>query len=332
MRNIKLKKIACIMAACCLLAGCEKKNDNSSNSPDTNVTDAMTTTDSETTMDAEITTDTEATTDVISENTQSVLIGTDIPEDAVLKVTETTYRNDEVWQILIRYENVHDDVVAIDGSKFGVGDIRHFEYKYDDNGKKIYKKIISGTGDYSETEYHDNVEKTKSYDRGGRLNAESEATFDEFGNYIMEHTIVYDEEGEVILEIIEDYSDCDYDENGNILVCRQRSESGEIISTTTNTYDDNGNILLSEKVFSDNENNGRLSNSSKSHSYEYDDKNNLISEEEITKSNTDIVRVTASYEYRYDENGRKVRQDHTYVDIDTDLNISEYTIYEYTEL
>ena len=83
--------------------------------------------------------------------------------------------------------------------------------------------------------------------------------------------------------------------------------------------------MLSEKVFSDNENNGRLSNSSKSHSYEYDDKNNLISEEEITKSNTDIVRVTASYEYRYDENGRKVRQDHTYVDIDTDLNISEYT-------
>lgn len=334
MRNIKLKKIACIMAACCLLAGCEKKNDNSSNSPDTNVTDAMTTTDSETTMDAEITTDTEATTDVISENTQSVLIGTDIPEDAVLKVTETTYRFDEVFETRIYYKNAHDDSVAFGYVQYGGKEVltSHNEYKYDDNGKKIYKKTISDRGEYSETEYHDNVEKTKGYDEIGRLDVESEATFDEFGNYIMEHTIVYDEEGEVILEIIEDYSDCDYDENGNILVCRQRSESGEIISTTTNTYDDNGNILLSEKVFSDNENNGRLSNSSKSHSYEYDDKNNLISEEEITKSNTDIVRVTASYEYRYDENGRKVRQDHTYVDIDTDLNISEYTIYEYTEL
>lgn len=329
MRNIKLKKIACIMAACCLLAGCEKKNIESSNVSDTNVTDAMTTTDAVTITDTG-TTDTEATTDAISENTQSVLIGTDIPEDAVLKVTETTYRNNEVWQILIRYENVHDDVVAIDGSKFGVGDIMHYEYKYDDNGKKIYKKTISGTGNYTETEFHDNVEKTKSYDRGGRLDAESEAIFDEFGNHIKSHTIIYDingPEGTVSFEMSEDYSDCDYDENGKILVCREHSETGEIISTTTNTYDENGNLLLSEKISPDSEN-----FYSKCHSYEYDDKNNLISEQEITKSNTDIVRVTASYEYRYDENGRKVRQDRTYVDIDTDLNISEYTIYEYTEL
>lgn len=330
MLNIKLKKIVWLMAACCLLAGCEKKNDNSSNSPDTNVTDAMTTTDSETTMDAETTTDTEATTDVISENTQSVLIGTDIPEDVVLKVTETTYRNDEVWQILIRYENVHDDVVAIDGSKFGVGDISHYEYKYDDNGKKIYKKTISGTGNYTETEYHDNVEKTKSYDRGGRLDAESEATFDEFGNHIMSHMIIYDingPEGTVSFEMSEDYSDCDYDENGKILVCREHSETGEIISTTTNTYDENGNLLLSEKISPDSEN-----FYSTCHTYEYDDKNNLIAEEEITKSNADTVRVTASYEYRYDENGRKVRKDFTYDNIYTDSNISEYTIYEYTEL
>lgn len=328
MLNIKLKKIVWLMTACCLLAGCEKKNDNSSNSPDTNVTDVMTTTDSETTMDAEITTDTEATTDSISENTQNM----DIPEDAVLKITETTYRNDEVWETIIKYKNNHDDIVAwgyvqSDGKEVLLS--RH-EYKYDDNGKKIYTKTISDTGEYSETEYRDNVEKTKSYDGGGRLEGEGEAIFDKYGNYIKSHTIIYDingPEGTVSLEMSEDYSDCDYDENGKILVCRERSETGEIISTTTNTYDVNGNMLLSEKISPDSEEFYCIC-----HTYEYDDKNNLIAEEDITKSNTDTVRVTASYEYRYDENSRKVRQDHTYVDIDTDLNISEYTIYEYTEL
>lgn len=331
MRNIKLKKIACIMAACCLLAGCEKKNDNSSNSPDTNVTDAMTTTDSETTMDAEITTDTEATTDVISENTQSVLIGTDIPEDAVLKVTETTYRFDEVFETRIYYKNAHDDSVAFGYVQYGGKEVltSHNEYKYDDNGKKIYKKTISDRGEYSETEYHDNVEKTKGYDEIGRLDVESEATFDEFGNYIMEHTIVYDEEGEVELEIIQDYSDCDYNENGKILVCRQRSESGEIIYTTTNTYDENGNMLLSEKIASGSEKTGYYSIS---HSYEYDDTNNLISEEIREAYAADDACSTESFEYQYDEIGRKVRRNYRYVDPDTGMDFSEYTIYEYTEL
>lgn len=328
MRYMKSKKIVCLMTACCLLAGCEKKNHESLNESDTNVTDAMTTTDVMTTMDAETTSDTEATTNAISENTQNM----DIPEDAVLKVTEITYRFDEVFETRIYYKNAHDDSVAFGYVQYGGKEVlaSHNEYKYDDNGKKIYKKTISDTGEYNETEYHDNVEKTKSYDGGGRLEGESEAIFDEYGNHIKSHTIVYDingPEGTVSLEMSEDYSDCDYDENGNILVCRQRSETGEVIATTTNTYDDNGNILLSEKISPDSED-----FYSTCHTYEYDNKNNLIAEEEITKSNTDTVRVTASYEYRYDENGRKVRQDHTYVNIDTDLNISEYTIYEYTEL
>lgn len=328
MRYMKFKKVACLMAVCCLLAGCEKKNDNSSNSPDTNVTDAMTATDAVTVTDTGTTTDTEATTDAISENTQNM----DIPEDAVLKVSETTYRNDEVWETIISYKNNHDDIVAwgyvqSDGKEVLLS--RH-EHKYDDNGKKIYQKTISDTGEYSETEYRDNVEKTKRYDGGGRLESEGEAIFDEYGNYSMSHIIIYDINGSektVSLEMSEDYSDCDYDENGKILVCRQRSETGEVVATITNTYDDNGNMLLSEKISPDSEEFYRIC-----HTYEYDDKNNLIAEEDITKSNTDTVRITASFEYQYDENGRKVRQDHTYVSIDSDLNISEYTIYEYTEL
>ncbi len=322
---MKFKKFVCLLSACCLLAGCGKKNNNSSDvsdMADSSAADAMTATDA-------MTTDTVTATAAIPENTQTVTQNTDIPEDAVLKVTKTTYRNDEVWEKIIRYENAHDDNVAwgyvqSDGKEVF---IRCSEYKYDDNGKKIYKKTISDTGNYDETEYRDNVEKTKSYDRTGRLVAESEATFDEYGNHIMSHTIVYDEDGSVSLEMIEDYSDCDYDENGKILVCRERSETGEVIATTTNTYDENGNILLSEKISPDSKNYYSIC-----HSYEYDDKNNLISEQEVTKTNTDTVHVAESYEYRYDENGKKVRQNYRYVYPEADTDFSEYTIYEYTEL
>ncbi|MDE6024912.1 MAG: hypothetical protein K2G45_05600 [Lachnospiraceae bacterium] len=317
---MKIRKLVCLMAVCCLLAGCEKKNNDTQAVSDTSATDNVI--------------DTITTTEMISENTGAAVENTDIPEDAVLKITETTYRNGEVWQTLLSYRNAHDDSVAwgyvgFDGEEVLVS---HHECKYDDNGKKIYDKSISDTGEYNETEYRDNIEKTKSYDGTGRLEAESEATFDEYGNHIMSHTIVYDQEGAVSLEMLEDYSDCDYDENGKILVCRERSESGEIISTTTNTYDDNGNMLSSEKVYADSE---KSSYYSISHSFEYDDKNNLISEEGIWKSDADTVYRTESYEYQYDENGRKIRQDHSYVKTDSDdydMNISEYTIYEYTEL
>ncbi|MDE5873234.1 MAG: hypothetical protein K2H07_04910, partial [Lachnospiraceae bacterium] len=196
-----------------------------------------------------------------------------------------------------------------------------------------YSKSISNSGDYFEVEYlSDNTEKGKGYDENGRLEVETEVLYDEYGNPIRSYTIVYDEDGGVIGEIIEDNSDCDYDENGKILVCRYRSGSEEIISTTTNTYDDNGNMLLSEEVYADSEKSGCYS---KSHSYEYDDKNNLISKEEIWKSDADTVCRSESYEYQYDENGRKIRQDRRYVrteNDDYDMDISEYTIYEYTQL
>ncbi len=323
---MKFKKFVCLIAACCLLAGCGKKNNNPSDASDTadsSAADAMTATDA-------MTTDTMTTTAAIPENTQTVTQNIDIPEDAVLKVTETTYRNDEVWEKNIRYKNAHDDMVAwgLGLDQYGGKEVLtyHNEYKYDDNGKKIYKKSISNTGSYDETEYRDNVEKTKSYDRTGRLDAESEATFDEYGNHIMSHTIVYDEDGSVSLEMIEDYSDCDYDENGKILVCRERSETGEVIATTTNTYDENGNLLLSEKISPDSKNYHSIC-----HSYEYDDKNNLISVQ-ITESNTDTDHVAESYEYQYDENGKKVRQNYRYVYSEADTDFSEYTIYEYKEL
>ncbi len=322
---IKFKKFVCLIAACCLLAGCGKKNNNSSDvsdigTADSSVADAMTATDA-------MTTDTVTTTAAIPENTQTVTQNMDIPEDAVLKVTETTYRNDEVWETIIRYENAHDDIVSwgyvqSDGKEVLTD---HNEYKYDDDGKKIYEKSIRDTGSYDEIEYRDNVEKGKGYDRKGRLEVECEVTFDEYGNHIMSYTIGYDEDGSVLFEMIEDYSDCDYDENGKILVCRQRSETGKVIATTTNTYDENGNLLLSEKISPDSKNYYSIC-----HSYEYDDKNNLISEQEITKSNTGTVHVAESYEYQYNENGRKVRVDRTY--ISDELNVSEYTIYEYTEL
>lgn len=315
---MKFRKFVCLMAVCCLLAGCEKKNNDTQAVSDTSATDNVI--------------DTITTTEIIPENTEAVTKNTDIPEDAVLKVTETTYRDGKVWQTILRYRNAHDDVVTwgyvnSDGEEV-LED--HDEYEYDENGKKIYNKSISNSGDYSEIEYlSDNTEKGKYYDENGRLEVETEVIYDEYGNFIISRTIVYDEDGGVICEVIEDNSDCDYDENGKILVCRERSGSDEIISITTNTYDDNGNILSSEKLYTDSEKYGCHS---VSHSYEYDDKNNLISEEEITKLNADNVYCTTNYEYQYDENGRKIREDYSEVYTDYDRNISGYTIYEYTQL
>lgn len=318
---MKFRRFVCLTVVCCLLAGCEKKNNDTQAVSDTSTTDNVI--------------DTITTTDMVPENTGAAVENTDIPEDAVLKITETTYRDGEVWETLIRYRNAHDDIVAWGYvNSDGEEELRdHDEYEYDENGKKIYSKSISNSGDYFEVEYlSDNTEKGKGYDENGRLEVETEVIYDEYGNPIRSYTIVYDEDGGVIGEIIEDNSDCDYDENGKILVCRYRSGSEEIISTTTNTYDDNGNMLLSEEVYADSEKTGCYS---KSHSYEYDDKNNLISKEEIWKSDADTVCRSESYEYQYDENGRKIRQDRRYVrteNDDYDMDISEYTIYEYTQL
>ncbi|MCM1084659.1 MAG: hypothetical protein NC428_14435 [Clostridium sp.] len=309
----KLKKIICLMAVCCLLAGCEERNNDTQAVSETSATDTAV--------------DTMTATDVISEDTETVTNEIDIPEDAVLKVTETTYRDGEVWETIVKYRNVHDDDVAWGYVSFDGKEtlISYDEYKYDENGKKIYHKSISDTGEYTETEYHDNVEKTKSYDGTSRLKGESEAVFDEYGNHIMSHTIVYDQEGVVLLEMSEDYSDCDYGENGKILVCRERSETGAIISTTTNIYDDIGNMLSSEQVYADSE-------KTIFHSYEYDDNSNLISEEVIRKTDADTVSNTEKYQYQYDENGRMIRMDCNYVSTDSDMDISEYTIFEYTQL
>lgn len=321
---MKFRKLVCLMAVCCLLAGCEKKNNDTQAVSDTSATDNVI--------------DTITTTEMISENTSAAVENTDIPEDAVLKITETTYRDGEVWETLIRYRNAHDDVVAWGYvNSDGEEELRdHDEYEYDENGKKIYKKSISNSGDYFEVEYlSDNTEKGKGYDENGRLEVETEVINDEYGNPIRSYTIVYDEDGGVILGTIEEKFDYEYGENGKILVCRYRSGSDEIISTTTNTYDDSGNMLLSEKVYADGEANSFYIIS---HSYEYDDKNNLISEEEIWKGkDDDIVYRTESYEYQYDENGRKIRQDYSNfrvrnADYDDLKDISEYTIYEYTQL
>lgn len=323
---MKFRKYVYLMAVCCLLAGCEKKNNDTQAVSDTSATDNVI--------------DTITTTEITPENTEADTKNTDIPEDAVLKITETTYRDGEVWQTLLTYRNDHDDVVASgyissDGKELYTS---HCQYKYNQNGKKIYAKTIYSSGGYFETEYlSDNTQKGKSYDENGRLDGEDESIFDEYGNHIMSHTIIYDENGEVAVETIEDNSDCDYGENGKILVCRHHSESGELYSTTTNTYDDNGNMLSSEKVYADGEKSGCycIFHSYEYDIYEYDNKNNLISEKEIRKSDEDTVYCSESYEYQYDENGRKIRQDHSYVRTDYDeydMNISEYTIYEYTQL
>ncbi|MDE5872465.1 MAG: hypothetical protein K2H07_00980 [Lachnospiraceae bacterium] len=338
---MKFRRFVCLITVCCLLAGCEKKNNDTQAVSDTSATENII--------------DTITTTEMVPENTGAAIENTDIPEDAVLKITETTYRDGEVWQTLLKYRNAHDDVVAWGYvNSDGEEELRdHDEYEYNENGKKIYSKSISNSGDYFEVEYlSDNTEKGKGYDENGRLEVETEVINDEYGNPIRSYTIVYDEDGGVILGTIEEkivYDvdggvtlgtivekfDYDYDENGKILVCRYRSGSDEIISTTTNTYDDNGNILSSEKLYTDGE---VYSFYIISHSYEYDDKNNLISEEEIWKGkDDDIVYRTESYEYQYDENGRKIRQDYSNfrvrnADYDDLKDISEYTIYEYTQL
>ena len=320
---MKIRKLVCLITVCCLLAGCEKKNNDTQAVSDTSATDNVI--------------DTVTTTEMVPENTEADTKNTDIPEDAVLKITETTFRHSQVWETPVIYRNAHGDTVAwgYDNSYFGGKEVLvgHNEYKYDENGKKIYAKSISDTGEYNETEYRDNVEKTKSYDGTGRLKTEREVAFDEYGNHIMSHTIVYDQEGAVSQEMLEDNSDCDYGENGKILVCRERSETGEIISTTTNTYDDNGNMLSSEEVYADRE---KIKFGYCYYSvfirYEYDDKNNLIFKEVIRKSDENTVANTDTLEYQYDENGREIRLDFRSVSTDSDIDISEYTIYEYTKL
>lgn len=319
---MKFKILACLTAACCLLAGCEKKGSDPQDNP-TNKTEQSATEPEQTA---------EATTEIPEETKADTKKNEGIPDTAVVKVTKTTYRDCKVWETVFTYRNDHGDGVAVsylksDGTEeFGL----YTEYEYDENGKTVYEKDIFDSGSTIEAVHlSDNTVKTKSYDEESRLEGEGESVYDEYGNCLKSRNVVYGENGEVIFEMSEDNSDCDYDENGNILVCRQRSESGEIISTTTNTYDEKGNLLRSEELSADSEKYGYYS---KVHSYKYDNDNNLIFEEEIGKSDADTVYRTEKYEYQYDGDGRKIREDHTYINTDYDTDLTEYTLYEYIEL
>ena len=311
---MKFRMSACLIAACCLLAGCEKKDvdsqQNPASAPDTEQSSAETTT---------------TATKYAEEAKPSVEMPEGIPETAVVKVTQTTYRDGEVWETVFIYRNEHDDSVAFAYLKSDGSEVISSctEYEYDENGKRVYEKNISDSGSFFEYEYlTDNTAKFTHYDEKGRVEGKGESTYDAYGNEIFSHNIVYNEDGEVVLELTVDNSDCDYDENGRILVCRRRSEY--IVCTITNTYDENGNLLCSEQVSADNE--------SITRNYEYDADNNLIFKEEVRKSDADTVYFTETYEYQYDGTGRKIRQDYRYIHTEYDKDLTEYTLYEYTDL
>ena len=203
-----------------------------------------------------------------------------------------------------------------------IAEIHYFEedevgetikYKLDDDGKPIE----------IETTYGDSGKSIKKINRSGQLltvkivdeddEAEGEETvkfddkqrpveethIDEDGNVSRRAVYEYNDSGQVLSRI--DYGEknefytktiFDYDKDGNRISSVQRSEKGNLINSILYEYDENGNQVL-------------LQNSHHLRRTTYDDKNRIISEETINRSNNLSEGFTA---YTYGEHGLLVEE------------------------
>ena len=257
----------------------------------------------------------------------------EIPADAVTKVTITTEYRDEITTVSIEYRNDHDDPVLIinvgsDGEETADENLR---YEYNDKGDPTYKYDLE---DYqlSETyyEYDDKGREinVKNVD-DGIISWEKKYKYDEYDNIILEDSSYYKTgTDELLSNVVSDYSDCDYDDNGNRLTVRSYTASGTLFRTEKYTYDSE-NRILTEVTISENTENGSYKRS-ETHR-EYDPASGKECRTEDISYNPDgSVYNTMLYEREFDSSDRLVHVTSTYKDEETE-NVTK-TTYEYEEL
>ncbi|MBQ8960325.1 MAG: RHS repeat protein [Ruminococcus sp.] len=181
---------------------------------------------------------------------------TEVPKEAVTKKTRTETREDYTGSEIL-YLDSRGNVVSellVNSETGQQTPYEVTEYTYDELDRPTYQKK-SDSYSVEERWYEYQGESDGfSYEKvmkDGWLYSECWSTYDEFGEYLTFSYKAYtspDENGqqEIMFTMDKDYTDCDRDENGRVILCREHDSSGEIIETTAYTYDERGNAVVTE--------------------------------------------------------------------------------------
>lgn len=239
--------------------------------------------------------------------------GVRVPEGASLKKTSVHLCNDSVTGEDVSFLNSNGDVIlkyTVNTETGQATETMKCSYEYDSEGRLVHQ--IVDTHNSSETFYE--------YDEEGRLLVQTdykngkkwlviENKYDEAGNKKSIHSITYDvyaeTDGEppVESETTEDYTDCDYDEQGRMIAYRYKLESGELSYTIIYKYDDKDNLISTEKDYADYGKAGYTGEYAIITSYQYDTVGNKTFEEIAHYTTPDEISSKTTNKWNYDGNG-----------------------------
>ena len=331
---MKLRVIAYVLAALCLMGTTACGETSTSVSSETSET-ATAETSEESSEEETTETETEAETEQETDSFVLPELSDEIPAKAVTKCTRTEYSDDKEKDTTVEYLDEHDNSllrIRYEKDKDEAEVENNEKYEYDSSGEYIYRYELS---DYALDEYyydHDkdnNVTSTKSY-RDGKLNWEAEYKYDKYGNLIIDKTTYYEDETGEIMSVLtdDDRSDCDYDSDGNMITVRDYTRKGELRKTYSYTYDADGN-MLTEKCVKEKFDPERDEVRSTESVYEYDPVCGKKSFEKNSFFDADgELLYYSTYDREFDSKGRLTKVTIYYSKIDS----TETVTYEYEDI
>ena len=315
-----MKKISILLALLCLLtaAGCGNTGSEII-IPDESIT-------ADTTVE-------EAASEESPQETAETELSAEIPAEAVTKKTAVKTVNGEISSITVCYLNEHDDEllkIKVDPETGEETVDSRSEYLYDENGKLSYEKSNSRILGESETYYKhddngDNIRLEGMKD--GKTNFELDIIYDSNHHQYASHEILYDPESadnEILSDNKTDYSDCEFDDNGNITFIRY---SNQKYSSVSRTYNEE-NALISETSYYSDYGKEEGVGYALVQNTKYSDNGDLTSVEIILMPDPDTEKTVRTQELRYDEVGRLIYMEDNYISKNK-LNVTEY---EYEDL
>lgn len=310
-----MKKISILFALLCLLTAVGCGNTGSEIIiPDESIT-------ADTTVE-------EAASEESPQETAETELSAEIPAEAVTKKTAVKTVNGEISSITVCYLNEHDDEllkIKVDPETGEETVDSRNEYLYDENGNMSYEKSNSRILGESETYYKhnengDNIRLEGM--KGGKTSFELDIIYDSNHHQYASHEILYDPESadnEILSDNKTDYSDCEFDDNGNITFIRYNDQKYSAVSRTYNAE----NYLISETSYYSDYGKEEGVDYALIQNAKYSDNGDLTSVDIILLSDPDTEKTVRTQELRYDEAGRLIYMEDNYISKNR-LTVTEY--------
>lgn len=243
---------------------------------------------------------------------------------AAYKVYEKQTNSGGKSYLTVKTYDEHDNVILREDFD-ETGEVYYSKetaFEYDEEGNAI--REYCGSDAYYETEYQDGKEvRWLYYDEGELL---SESTYEYYPNGDFKCVWSSHDGCEPYAWMIFEY---EYDEQGRIIVSREKNDDDELKYTKYLTYDDSGNVAESvvyrELSYYENLDESR---EVERYKWTHDADGNVLTFVKTYETRDGTVAYENSGEYKYDEQGRVVSMEERYAS--GEIVLTEYT-YEMIE-